>query len=95
MVRPIYDDAVLPASRQVAGSGKLVAVRNAAGRGQDARWLGIVMQRPARVRWRDPARVVTLASAIIAGVAQLVERYLPKVNVEGSSPFARSKSNMV
>ena len=25
----------------------------------------------------------------IAGVAQLVERQLPKLNVEGSSPFAR------
>ena len=27
----------------------------------------------------------------IAGVAQLVERQLPKLNVEGSSPFARFK----
>ena len=27
----------------------------------------------------------------IAGVAQLVERDLPKVDVEGSNPFSRSK----
>ena len=27
-----------------------------------------------------------------AGVAQLVERNLPKVDVEGSSPFSRSNS---
>ena len=27
--------------------------------------------------------------ACIAGIAQLVERQLPKLNVEGSSPFAR------
>ena len=27
-----------------------------------------------------------------AGVAQLVERQLPKLNVEGSSPFSRSNT---
>ena len=29
----------------------------------------------------------------LAGVAQLVERDLPKVDVEGSRPFSRSKNN--
>lgn len=31
--------------------------------------------------------------ATLAGVAQLVERQLPKLNVEGSNPFSRSKLN--
>ena len=30
---------------------------------------------------------------MLAGVAQLVERDLPKVDVEGSRPFSRSKKN--
>ena len=32
---------------------------------------------------------MTWLKSPIAGVAQLVERQLPKLNVEGSSPFAR------
>lgn len=32
--------------------------------------------------------------ADIAGVAQLVERQLPKLNVEGSNPFTRFLKNM-
>ena len=30
----------------------------------------------------------------IAGVAQLVERQLPKLNVEGSNPFARFETRL-
>ena len=33
--------------------------------------------------------ILALHLLILAGVAQLVERQLPKLNVEGSNPFAR------
>ena len=32
---------------------------------------------------------------LLAGIAQLVERQLPKLNVEGSNPFARFESKAV
>lgn len=37
----------------------------------------------------SPVRITTFK---FAGIAQLVERHLAKVNVEGSNPFARSIS---
>lgn len=37
-------------------------------------------------------RPVFITFVTLAGVAQLVERDLPKVDVEGSRPFSRSQS---
>ena len=38
--------------------------------------------------------ILALHLLILAGVAQLVERQLPKLNVEGSSPFARFETRL-
>ncbi len=48
---------------------------------------------PHRPSWTnlplDPAADRSRLKCIGAGVAQLVERHVPNVNVEGSNPFAR------
>ena len=46
--------------------------------------------RAERLDERTSPHIMCPACEKIAGVAQLVERYLAKVTVEGSSPFTRS-----
>ena len=43
-------------------------------------------------KWTFTGGIFLLHLEQIAGVAQLVERDLPKVDVEGSKPFSRSKN---